>query len=135
MTPQITQPPIEQLILAHGTRGIEKLAHHLQPDYAARAARALQNSPRVLITTGFYVEARPETDGPPGAFFLGRALAAQGASVYFVGEPDVLMLLRATAEQLWLPEHDNGQRENENARYASYVEFPVANAATSRALA
>ena len=38
-------------------------------------------------------------------------------------------------EELWLPEHDNGQRENENARYASYVEFPVANAATSRALA
>src|SRR5438128_12579784 len=91
---------IEQLILAHGTRGIEKLAHHLPPDYAARAARALFDSPRVLITTGFYVEGRPETDGPPGAFFLGRALGQLGASICYVGEPDVLAQLRAMFEQL-----------------------------------
>jgi hypothetical protein len=125
MTPRMTQPPIEQLILANGTRGIEKIAHHLPPDYAARAARALYNSPRVLITTGFYVEGRPETDGPPGAFFLGRALAELGASVGYVGEPDVLAQLQAMVEKL----------APQPLCRPDYIEFPVTDAATSTALA
>ena len=122
------QPTIEQLILEHGTRGIEKLTQYLPPDYATRAARALYGSPRVLMTTGFYVEGRPETDGPPGALFLGRALAALGASIGFVGEPDVLGLLRAAVEQLWLPEH------LKDACPPDFIEFPVADATASRAL-
>ena len=62
----MTQLYIEQLILARSTRGMERIARYLPPDYAARAARALWRSLHVLITTGFYVEGRYETDGPPG---------------------------------------------------------------------
>src|SRR5438477_11660107 len=124
----MAQAAIEQLILAHGRRGIERLARYLPSDYAARAALALWRSPRVLMTTGFYVEGRPETDGPPGALFLGRALAALGASIGFVGEPDVLGLLRAAVEQLWLPEH------LKDACPPDFIEFPVADAPASRAL-
>lgn len=123
------QPAIEELILARGTRGIEKLAHYLPPDYAVRAARALYKSPRILITTGFYVEGHPETDGPPGALFLGRTLAAQGARICYVGEGDVLELLKAMTEQLWMPGHVKG------AHPPDFVEFPVTDAETSRALA
>jgi hypothetical protein len=147
----VKQPAVEQLILAHGTRGIERLARYLPPDYAARAAWALWRSPDVLITTGFYVDGHPETDGPPGAFFLGRALAEQGASVSFVGERYVLALLKEMVEELWRPEpalsvdsrspepakgkgpvagaHHSGSNSDPD-----FIEFPVADAATSRAL-
>lgn len=126
------QPTIEQLILAHGTRGIERMARYLPPNYAALAARALWNSPRVLITTGFYVEGRAETDGPPGAFFLGRALAQLGASVCYVGERYILELLGETVEALWRPAP--GENRSEGFGRLDLIEFPVTDAATSRAL-
>src|SRR5215213_994220 len=105
--PPGAHPPIENLILANGWRGIDRVARHLPPDYAARAAQALWDArQRVLITTGFYVGGHPETDGPPGAFFLGRALARCGAAVGFVADPDPLALLRGLAETLWEAEND-----------------------------
>ena len=74
---------IDQLLaLDPGARGI---ARFFVREGAARAARSLARGSRVLITTGFAVgPGRPETDGPPGAASLGRALRLLGKRVTFV---------------------------------------------------
>lgn len=71
---------IEDILLKHSARNIEKLRPHLPADYCRRAAAALLGLERgnVLIATGFYVAGFAETDGPPGAFFLARALHMLG---------------------------------------------------------
>jgi hypothetical protein len=129
----MTQPSIEQLILAHGSRGIERLAPYLPVDYAARAARALWGCRHVLITTGFYVGGHAETDGPPGALFLGRVLAEQGASVSYVGEPYVLELLKAMVEEL-VPSESFGSASLPLDRL-NFIEFPVTDVESSKSLA
>jgi hypothetical protein len=143
------QSAIESLILANGWRGIDRVARHLPPDYAARAARALWDArQRVLITTGFYVGGHPETDGPPGAFFLGRALARCGAAVGFVADPEPLALLRGLYKGMgpggWGLENVNPQSAIRNPQLPTpnpqppapeFIEFPIADAVTSRAVA
>jgi hypothetical protein len=63
---------------------------------AVEAARALLRARRVLITTGFCVPPGvPETDGPPGAAVLGRALSSLGAHVRYVTDFAVVAPLRA----------------------------------------
>src|SRR5690349_11166445 len=98
----LRHPPVERILLARGTRGMDRLARHLPPDFCARAARAAWDArTRVLLTTGFYVAGHPETDGPPGTFFLARGLAQTGAHVAFVSESETLVLLRALAAAMW----------------------------------
>lgn len=65
-----------------GGRGIADL---ICPGDLGRAAEALAGSGRVLIATGFAVgpNGAAETDGPPGALFLGRALSRLGKDVIF----------------------------------------------------
>jgi hypothetical protein len=126
-------PPlsIEQIVLEHGHRGMDRLARYLPADYAYRAANALwANRTRVLITTGFFVGGRAETDGPPGAFFLGRALARCGASVGFACEEEHLRLLRVLAESLWREEGDGP-----SVPAPEFFEFPVADEDASNTLA
>lgn len=125
------QPTYEELILRHGRRGIERLTPFLPAGYASRAAEALSACGHVIITTGFYVAGHAETDGPPGALFLGRALAEQGATISYVGEPYVLELLRAMAEKLW--QRRIGQHVQ--PRFPGFVEFPVTGEEESRAVA
>ncbi len=143
-------PPIESLLLARGWRGMDRLARHLPADYAAQAAAALWDCrARVLITTGFYVDGHPETDGPPGAFFLGRALAHCGAAVAFVADPAPLALLEVLAGDGggW---PDRGQAAAgatlpqtaelkpptaELVHPPDFIEFPITDAAASRAIA
>ncbi len=74
---------IDQILaLDPGRRGIAAIA---RPGAAARAARALRRARRVLVVTGFTVlPDTPETDGPPGAAVLGRALRLLGARVSYV---------------------------------------------------
>src|SRR6185503_9045052 len=51
--------------------------------------------------TGFVVaEGRPETDGPPGAAVLGRALRRLGARVRYTSDPAVLPTLEASLRAL-----------------------------------
>jgi hypothetical protein len=75
--------PIDGILaLDLGGRGI---ASFFSPGAAMTAARALQGAERVIIVTGFNVPpGLPETDGPPGAAVLGRALRLLGASVRYV---------------------------------------------------
>jgi hypothetical protein len=58
----------------------------------------------VLITPGFVVEPKmPETDGPPGAAVLGRALRALGAHVSYVTDPVTIPVLAAALRALGEP--------------------------------
>jgi len=71
---------------------------------ATAAARALRRSRRVLLTTGFMVgPGLPETDGPPGAACLGRALRALGADVTYVTDAAALPPLQASLKVLGEP--------------------------------
>jgi len=81
--PARSADPIDAILaLDLGGRGI---ASFFSPGAALAAARALRGAARVVIVTGFSVPpGLPETDGPPGAAVLGRALRLLGASVRYV---------------------------------------------------
>ncbi len=94
--------PVDHLLaLDPGGRGI---AAFFQPGGALRAARALIAARTVLIVTGFIVaDGMPETDGPPGAAVLGRALRRRGARVRYTSDPATLPSLTAALEALGEP--------------------------------
>ncbi|MDR1648773.1 MAG: DUF4392 domain-containing protein [Synergistaceae bacterium] len=54
-----------------------------RPEFLRDALRLLAEASRAVVVTGFYVQkaGAPETDGPPGAVVLGRALARAGKDV------------------------------------------------------
>ena len=89
------------LALDPGRRGI---AAFFEPGAARRAAEALAGSRRVLITTGFIVEPKmAETDGPPGAAVLGRALRRLGMEVSYVTDAESIPVLAAALRALGEP--------------------------------
>jgi D-glutamate cyclase len=94
--------PIDHILaLDPGGRGI---AAFFTPGAAREAAKVLRAARRVLIVTGFVVEAgAPETDGPPGAAALGRALRTLGASVRYVTDPACVPVLGAALAALGEP--------------------------------
>jgi Domain of unknown function (DUF4392) len=91
--------PIDHILaLDLGARGI---ASFFVAGAAARAAEALRGARRVLIATGFQVAPEtPETDGPPGAAVLGRALRQLGARVGYVTDAAGVSVLDAALESL-----------------------------------
>ena len=95
--------PIERLLsLDPGDRGGG--THLWRPGAARRAARALMTAEGCLITTGFVVASgKPETDGPPGAAVLGRALRRVGKAVAYTVDPPVQSILEATLKALGEP--------------------------------
>jgi len=96
---RFSSDPIDHLLsLDPGGRGI---AGFFTPGAALGAARALVGARRVLIATGFVVaEGMAETDGPPGAAVLGRALRRLGAQVRYTSDPVVLPVLEASLRAL-----------------------------------
>jgi hypothetical protein len=89
------------LALDPGGRGI---ARFFVRGGAAAAARALRRSRRALLTTGFAVgPGLPETDGPPGAAVLGRALRRLGAAVTYVTDPVTVPPLQSALKALGEP--------------------------------
>jgi hypothetical protein len=81
--------------------GRRDIAAFSTPGAAFRAARALRRAKRVLIVTGFTVEPdMPETDGPPGAAVLGRALRRLGARVRYVTDAPNVPLVEAALKVL-----------------------------------
>ena len=87
---------IEDIVLAHDRRGISALRTHLEGAFCEAAARfLLRHAGTVLIGTGFYVKRAeaPETDGPPGALAMGRALRALGSRVVYVSDTYTAPLL------------------------------------------
>lgn len=103
---------IEDVILRHDKRGVSALRPHLAPDFCRQAARLLaDHAGLVLITTGFYIlkTGTPETDGPPGAVVIGRALQRLGRQVLHVTDrvsEDVMKDLTAPDEVLCFPVAD-----------------------------
>jgi hypothetical protein len=109
--------PIDHLLaLDPGHRGI---AGFFVPGGALEAARALVGADSVLIATGFVVaEGMPESDGPPGAAVLGRALRRLGARVRYTSDPAVLPTLEATLRALDEPLEVFGYPEGPDAAEA-----------------
>ncbi len=106
--------PVDQLLaLDPGRRGIERF---FRPGAAERAARALLRARRVLITTGFALgPAMAETDGPPGAAVLGRALRRLGARVRYITDaiavPPLTGVLRLLGEPVAIEVFPDGDAD------------------------
>ena len=78
---------IEDIILTCGRRGISSLRPFLPADYCGKAADFVLRHPgTACIVTGFFADTVgfPETDGPPGALAVGRALGRLGYRIYYV---------------------------------------------------
>ena len=71
---------IEGIILRHSRRGMSGLSDCMPGDFCAGAAREVLTWSRgcVAIATGFCVAGHAETDGPPGAAWVARALEELG---------------------------------------------------------
>ena len=112
---------IEDLILSEDKRGVSELRPFLPADFCERAARyVLEHPGRVAIITGFYIltAGQHETDGPPGAVAIGRALQELGSEVIYVTDRHTAPMLRK-----WLGDK------------ANVVDFPIAGEEASRAAA
>jgi hypothetical protein len=107
---------IEDIVLRHDKRGVSGLRPHVPGDFCHRAARALftHHGP-VFITTGFYIlkTGTAETDGPPGAVAIGRALETLGRRVLYVTDRVAAPLMTGLV----------GDR---------VIDFPIADEAVSR---
>jgi hypothetical protein len=80
---------IENIVLSRDHRGVSGLRPYMPPDFCERAARLVLDRPgTVLIATGFFIPSAgaTETDGPPGAVAVGRALATLGFGVAYVSD-------------------------------------------------
>jgi Domain of unknown function (DUF4392) len=109
---------IETIILAQDKRGIAALRPHLSPHYCTETAQFLLGHPgTVFIATGFYIlnAQAPETDGPPGALALGKALTALGRKVVYVSDAYTTPLLAHLAGPT-----------------AEVIDFPIVNVQASR---
>ena len=77
---------IEDLLVARNLRGMAQVQPHLKAGYCMRAAKAMlaavERNTVVFIGTGFPVVDTFETDGPPGAISLYRAIEACGGTPY-----------------------------------------------------
>ncbi len=108
---------IEDIILDHDKRGMLALRPHVPADFCTQAAQYVMDHPgHTVITTGFYVimAGKPETDGPPGAIAIGRALQALGRRVTYVTDSYTAPVLQKWAEG------------------ARVVEFPIAGVEDSK---
>jgi len=91
---------IEDIILSHDRRGISTLRDYLAPHFCNEAATFIldnrgTNNGTALITTGFFIRSAqaPETDGPPGAVALAKALHFFGFDVVYVTDKHTIPLL------------------------------------------
>ncbi|MBI4337224.1 MAG: DUF4392 domain-containing protein [Chloroflexi bacterium] len=112
---------IEDIILSNDQRGISALRPHVPADYARQAAQHILDHPnRAFIITGFYIlsAGAVETDGPPGALAIGRALEALGYKVWYIGDR-------------WL----TPVMSKDLLGKGEYVEFPIATPEESRTFA
>jgi len=97
-------PIIEDIILSHGSRGMDRVRGALPADYCSRAARMILGNPGcVLIGTGFPVGGSFETDGPIGAIALYRVLERLGYEPIFGCAPPISRVLGDDFRTLEIP--------------------------------
>lgn len=79
---------IENIILRHSKRGMQKLRPYLDAQYCRIAAQEIMAWKRgiVFLTTGFYVAGFPETDGPAGTVVVAEVLSKMGFKPIIVTE-------------------------------------------------
>ncbi len=111
---------IDDIVLLHDNRGISSLRDYVESSSALKTAEfCLGNTGVVMLTTGFYVKGSPETDGPPGAILMGRALKGLGCKIIIVSDHDCLSLVRnVVGNEFELIEFPISSFE-ESQRYAS----------------
>ncbi len=116
---------LEDIILDIGKRtGISGVRRHMSDTFVEDAARfiLLDNPKHAFIITGFYIPqpyqldplpetGATETDGPPGAYFLGKALKKLGWKVTYVVDRYATFAFKG---QLGIADDD-------------VVEFPITN--------
>ena len=88
---------IEDIILGNDLRGVTHLRRHLPADFCDGAAELVLSNPgTVFIATGFYILAAgaPETDGPPGALAIGRALTSLGWRIVHITDRYAVPILK-----------------------------------------
>lgn len=88
---------VELTILKNDRRGISLLEPYLPFNFCLNSAVSiLNNSGVAFIVTGFCIVDvnSPETDGPPGAIAIGRALNYLGYRVYFITDKITLTLMQ-----------------------------------------
>jgi hypothetical protein len=87
---------VQQLLIKDDERGIARVTAKTLPRNnlhdAAKSLWKLRGS-TVLIATGFIVHNKPETDGPPGALAVARALAALNYRPVLISQKEILRLL------------------------------------------
>jgi hypothetical protein len=91
---------IEDIILTDDRRGIAALRPFLPDRFCEEAARLIPGQQgNVFIVTGFFTlcAGLPETDGPPGALAMGKALDRLGFTTYYVTDRFTAPLLKAVA--------------------------------------
>lgn len=85
---------VEEVLLTHSSRGMERVREYLEPGYCGRAAKMLLEARgNVLIGTGFPVKGVFETDGPVGAVSIYAVLDNLGAVPVFVCAPPISRIL------------------------------------------
>lgn len=91
---------VEEIILSHDHRGVSALRNYLPVDFCHEAAafvleKRKQSQRSTIIATGFYIPCAqaPETDGPPGALAIGRALHSLDFDVTYVTDKYTMPLL------------------------------------------
>lgn len=105
-------PPPDPTLAQLYARARHRTDRPLVAGAAAALRRALRPGATVLLTTGLVTSAIPagETDGPPGAAVLARALAlGGGARALLLAEPTVLPVLAAALAALAAGERDGGR--------------------------
>ena len=109
---------IEDIILSKDRRTVSNLRGYLPPSYCEDAARLILERPgHVFIASGFWIISgeNVETDGPPGAIAIGRALQALGRPVSYITDRHGAFCFRSEEE-----------------RGAKIVEFPIVDDEESR---
>lgn len=71
---------IDNVILQHSTRGMDRLNLAFPKEYAKEACKNFLELDKgnIFLYTGFYVNGYAETDGPIGTYFLAKALEKIG---------------------------------------------------------
>ncbi len=112
---------IEDIILEHDRRGISSLKPHMPNDFCGQAADLIKDSKgSTIIVTGFYILSAkaPETDGPPGAIILGKALQEIGHDITYITD-----------------QYTNDLITNIVGSNTKVIEFPIADEKTSISIA
>lgn len=90
---------MREIVAGAGTRGASTLC---RPEFWEAALRLLARASFISIVTGFFIQSAdaPETDGPPGAVVLGRALERVGKRVALCTDQRNYACLKACSQSV-----------------------------------